>query len=141
MENETQVSDDIPFVWAIVDTGTLRVLGRIAKCSIPGHTTIIKDALIIRRMTLPILQPTGPNQISTVGMQLVPQCEPVDAEEGPTTLLGVVHNIRFFEDMRDKGDKYKMLYDNCLDMITKSHAHAAGIHLAPSMPKGGGLIG
>ncbi len=148
MANEDKGSNDIELVWAIVDSGTRRLMGRIAPltfCEEGGlkfrrdvTPCTVHDAVQLHAaptlIAIPVQTPRG------VQMQLQevyqPSCAPIDGEDAAVD-IDVLHiaNIRLFSEMQDKGARYIVMYNHLLAALLEARAQRAGIVPAQSIPK------
>lgn len=126
---------------AIVNSGNRRLIGEILeeKDDIqPGDNVIVHGAYELRCDMFLLPTPQGP-----VGIQKT-TVTPVDAEEEGIDILAKVDNIRWFDDMKDRGRKYENMISEFEDVMIQNRANRAGIAVARNVPKepnnGSGLI-
>jgi hypothetical protein len=122
---------------AIVNSGNRRLIGEIleAKDDIqPGDNVIVHGSYELRCDMFLL-----PTQQGPVGIQKT-TVVPVDAEEDGVDILVKVDNIRWFEDMPDRGRKYDNMIAEFEDAMIQNRANRAGLSVARSMPKNPGLI-
>lgn len=133
---EQQSDNDDGLVWAVIDSGTRRLVGRTTKHATPGSVLTVHDAVELDTTVTRLPSPTG--QLANL---YSPSMIPVDVEEDVVDIDCVISNIRFFSGMKDKGRRYHQMYESLMDQIKQSRAKAAGITLEKSMPgaPGGGM--
>ncbi len=125
---------------AIVNSGNRRLIGDLveAKDEIqPGDNVIIHKAVELRCDMFLIPTPQGP-----VGIQKT-TVTPVDAEEDAVDILVKIDNIRWFDDMNDRGRKYDLMIMEFEDVMMQNRANRAGLAMPRNTPQGkpgGGLI-
>lgn len=126
---------------AIINSGNRRLIGELveAKDDIqPGDNVIVSKAVELRCDMFLIPTPQGPAGIhkSTI--------TPIDAEEEPVDILVKIDNIRWFEDMPDRGRKYDLMVQEFEDIMVQNRASRAGLTMptrgAPQGTPNGGLI-
>ena len=118
---------------AIVNSGNRRLIGDLveAKDDVqPGDNVIVQGAYELRCDMFLLPTPQGP-----VGIQKT-TVTPVDAEENGVDILVKVDNIRWFEDMTDRGQKYENMVSEFEDVMVQNRANRAGIAVARNVPKG-----
>lgn len=135
MANENNNQNNDGTVWAIVDTGTLRLLGKIPDSLVVGHVVDIEDALILQCLLVPVQLPTG-----QIAEQMIQRFLPVDGARDSVCIRGLIQNVRYLSDMPDKGETFLEKHAQFKDMLTQGaaqdRARAAGIELVSSLPKG-----
>lgn len=114
---------------AIVSTGCRKVLCEVCGDIQPGDITTLKDCyeLVTEFVTIPTH--AGLLRNHTVSVM------PVDAEDDKVDLEAKVDNIRYFDQMKDKGAKYVELIEQFEDQLIQSRAENAGIQVARNVPK------
>jgi len=120
---------------AIVNSGNRRLIGEIVeeKDDIqPGDNVIVHNAVELRCDMFLLPTPQGP-----IGLQKT-TVTPIDAEENAVDILVKVDNIRWFDDMVDRGRKYENMVSEFEDAMIQNRANRAGIAMARSMPNQGG---
>lgn len=125
---------------AIINSGNRRLIGDLveAKDEIqPGDNVIIHNAVELRCDMFLIPTPQGPMGIqkSTV--------TPIDAEEESVDILVKIDNIRWFEEMPDRGRKYDLMVQEFEDVMLQNRANRAGLTMPRNIPQGkpgGGLV-
>ena len=145
MALKEQNADDDKLVWAIVDSGSRRLVGRIAPMRIYEEDGIaltrdvvpcvVYDAIELHcnAVLIPAMTPQGPGLQE--GYQAT--CTPVDHEVGTVDVtVYQIANLRLFADMEDKGVRYKALYDRVLAAMLHERAKIAGIQAAQTIPQG-----
>lgn len=142
MANEDSTSNNRNLVWAIVDSGTRRLIGRIAE---PIQAPcIVYDAIELSCHILGIPVPVQTPQGTMLQIQAPYQVEgkPVDLEVDSAVNIAVlsIANIRLFSEMADKGEKYRAIYDRTMAAMLQARAQKAGLQLSSQIPKKGGLI-
>ena len=126
---EQQTDDSTGTVWAVIDSGTRRLVGKVVPQLAAGDVAEVQEAV---EMDAAVTRLPGPG--GQMAVLYSPSLIPVDAEDGPVTIDVVIANIRYFTRMADKGNRYTLMYDNLLASITESRAKRAGISLASQMP-------
>lgn len=126
---------------AIVNSGNRRLIGEIleSKDDIqPGDNVIVHGAVELRSDIFILPTPQGPVSIQKTTIV------PVDAEEYGVDILVKIDNIRWFEDMADRGRKYEAMVDDFENTMMQNRAHRSGLSVARNMPRqdnnGSGLI-
>lgn len=117
---------------AIVNTGNRRLIGELLedKDDIqPGDNVIVHNALELRCDMFLLPTPQGP-----IGVQKT-TVTPVDAEEEGVDILVKIDNIRWFEDMTDRGRKYDNMVAEFEQVMMQNRAHRAGIAVAQNVPQ------
>lgn len=82
--------------------------------------------------------PVGPSQVQ---LQMMSQNNvvPIDSEIDPVDIKVIkVDNIRYFDEMVDKGQKYLIMISQLEENIMKEKAEKAGISIAHNIPKNAG---
>ena len=114
---------------AIVNSGNRKLIGDIGDTRVtPGDCVLVKGSYELRCDLF--LVPTPQGMVSIHKNTVVP----VDAEEEGVDISVVVHNIRYFEDMTDRGRKYDNMVAEFEDSMLENRAHRAGITPARSIP-------
>jgi hypothetical protein len=138
MEREDNNAAEL--VWAVVDSGTRRLIGKVHPAVKPSEIVTVEEAV---ELDCTITNLPGP-QGQTVAVYS-PSMKPIDIEKEPVKITAIVQNVRFFKDMRDRGQRYHAMYDNLLEQLEEVRARAAGIHRARGMPMPpggpGGFVG
>jgi len=136
MANENQNNND-GTVWAIVDSGTRRLMGRVPTETTVGTTApvLVKDAVELQCELTRIPTPNGLAEMYT------PAMHPVDMEDGPVDVLVSVANLRVLDALPDGGARYFSVRDNLLRELQRARMQRLGIVEASEMPKGGRIIG
>lgn len=127
---------------AIVSSGNRRLIGEILEDKDevqPGDNVIIQGAVELRCDMFLLPTPQGP-----VGIQKT-TVTPVDAEEEGVDILVKIDNIRWFEDMTDRGRKYDNMVQEFEQAMIQNRANRAGLTVAQNVPqqgpkKGSGII-
>jgi hypothetical protein len=126
---------------AIVSSGNRRLIGELVEDkseALPGDNVIVQKALELRCDMFVLPTPQGP-----VGVQKT-TVTPIDAEEEPVDILVKIDNIRWFDEMTDRGRKYENMVAEFEQMMVQNRAGRAGIAVAQQVPKqdpkGGGII-
>jgi hypothetical protein len=116
---------------AIINSGNRRLLGEIFKEkdeASPGDNVLVKNAYELRCDMFLLPTPQGP-----VGMHKSTVTY-LDVEESPIDILVKIDNIRWFDDMPDKGQKYELLIAKFEEMMLQTRANQAGIQVAKQIP-------
>lgn len=127
---------------AIVSSGNRRLIGEILEDKDevqPGDNVIIQGAVELRCDMFLLPTPQGP-----IGIQKT-TVTPVDAEEEGVDILVKIDNIRWFEDMTDRGRKYDNMVQEFEQTMVQNRANRAGLSVAQNVPqqdhkKGSGII-
>jgi len=116
---------------AIVSSGNRRLIGEILETkeeALPGDNVILKDAYELRCDLFMI-----PTQQGPIGMHKSTVTY-IDVEESPVDILVKIDNIRWFDEMPDKGQKYEALVAQFEEMLMQNRANRAGLQVARQMP-------
>lgn len=134
---EREDNDATEPVWAVVDSGTRRLVGKVPIDTVAGMRVTVEEAV---ELDCNITNLPGPQ--GTVAVYS-PSMKPVDIERSPVKIEALVQNIRFFPEMKDRGQQLELMYQDLLEQLDEVRARAAGIQRARSMPRppGGGFVG
>jgi hypothetical protein len=124
---------------AIVNSGNRRLIGYVVEDkseAMPGDNIVVRGAYELRCDIFLLPTPQGP-----VGVQKS-TVTPVDIEEDGVDVLCKIDNIRWFDEMKDRGQKYENMISEFEDVMMQNRAARAGLVTAKQQPKGpqGGLI-
>jgi hypothetical protein len=125
---------------AIVNSGNRRLIGYVVEDkseAMPGDNIVVRGAYELRCDIFLLPTPQGP-----VGVQKS-TVTPVDIEEDGVDVLCKIDNIRWFDEMKDRGQKYENMISEFEDVMMQNRAARAGLVTAkqqPKGPRGGGLI-
>lgn len=123
---------------AIVSSGNRRLIGEILEDKDevqPGDNVIIQGAVELRCDMFLLPTPQGP-----IGIQKT-TVTPVDAEEEGVDILVKIDNIRWFEDMTDRGRKYDNMVQEFEQTMIQNRANRAGLSVAQNVPQQGSKEG
>lgn len=132
---ESASSNNEATVWAVVDSGTRRLVGQVPKETKPGDIVTVHEAFELNADVTRL--PAGP-QGQTAAL-FSPSMVPVDIEREPVDVLCLVANIRFFSDMKSRGREYEMMYQDLIDQLVQARARAANIATPGNMGGHGGM--
>jgi hypothetical protein len=107
-------------VWAIVDSGTRRLVGRIREGVKPGDVDTVCDAVEL-----------------DANKRFFPTLVPIDAERGPVDVMCLVASVRYFTDMKLHGAEYKVAYKDLIDHLARARDVAANLATIREAPVGG----
>jgi len=115
----------------IVCSGCRRLIGEIETDSSvsPGENVTLKKAAELHTEVLFMPSPDG-----RLGTSIQHFVLALDAEEDFVDISVRVDNIRFFDDMPDKGLKYENMMARFEQQITAHRAEKANIKMAHKMP-------
>jgi hypothetical protein len=115
---------------AIVNSGCRKLIGKIdTRNSKPGDSVVVHSAYELRCDMF--LLPTQQGPISIQQNNVVY----LDSEESPVDICAVIDNIRWFDEMEDRGLKYDNMMLQFEDIMIQNRAQRAGITMAKSVPK------
>ena len=142
MDTKSNGDDTRGLTWAIVDSGTRRLVGMVPDTPIyPGDSILVREAVELETSVTRL-----PGQNGQPVSIIAPTMIPVDVEEDPVDIFVLVHNIRFFKNMKDQGRQYEMIREQLMNQLTQLKARRAGIEIIQSIPRnpsglGGGSLG
>jgi hypothetical protein len=126
---------------AIINSGNRRLIGDLVEPKEeiqPGDNVIVHKAVELRCDMFLVPTPQGP-----VGIQKS-TVTPIDAEEEPVDILVKIDNIRWFDEMTDRGRKYDLMVQEFEDIMIQNRASRAGLTMpsrnVPQPKPGGGLV-
>jgi len=119
---------------AIVNSGSRKIIGDVEEFGDgplpgPGNITTIKNAWELRCDMFLVPTPQGPIAMNKTS------CVPIDAEEEETEITVMIDNIRYYDDMKDRGRKYELLIDEIKEVMLQTRANRAGIQTASQAPQ------
>lgn len=115
---------------AIVNSGDRRLIGECEDSVKPGDVCVVKNAYELRCNSY--LIPT-PNGLAMVHKNTVVS---LDSEEEAVDIDVKIDNIRWFDQMKDRGRKYDLMIAEFEEAFVKDRAAKAGITTAKTMPTG-----
>lgn len=118
---------------AIVSSGNRRLIGDIVEDkteALPGDNVVVRGAYELRCDMFLLPTPQGP-----VGVQKS-TVTPVDIEEEGVDILVKIDNIRWFDEMKDRGQKYENMISEFEEMMMQNRAAKAGLVTARPQPQG-----
>lgn len=118
--------------WAVIDSGSRRIVGKVPLNLGPGDMCRIEEAVELDVSVTRL--PAGPN--GQTAALYAPSMIPIDLERGPITISALIHSIRYFSEMPDRGRSYEAQYCSLMDQIVEARARAAGLETAHSVPSG-----
>lgn len=134
MDEQKQADgNDSGLTWAIVDSGTRRLVGMILRGVATGEVVEVTQAVELESSVTRL--PAGPQ--GQLAHLAAPIMVPVDSEETPVAITVLAHNIRYFEYMADKGQRYEMMYNSLQAQLLQMRARRLNIEPAHEMPRGG----
>jgi hypothetical protein len=118
---------------AIINSGSRKLIGELLnRESKPGDIVKVYSAWELRSDMFLVPTQQGPITISQNNIV------PMDAEETAVDIDIVIDNIRWFDDMADKGLKYDNMIAQFEEIMMQNRAQRAGITTAKSIPKNNG---
>lgn len=133
MEQKSNNGGDTPGLsgWAIIDSGTRRLVGQVEG----GYASVGEVAKIHKAVELEASITRIPMQQGIANLHQ-PIMIPIDLEDHPVTITVMIHNIRWFHEMEDKGKSYMHMYSMLEKQMTQERAKKAGIEIAQRIPPG-----
>lgn len=133
MDEKQQNNEHPDLAWAVIDSGSRRLVGRIPPGLAPGDKAHVEEAVELDVGCTRL--PAGPQgQVATL---YSPSMVPIDLEEGPTYIDVVISNVRYYADMNDRGRRYEEMYGQLMDQMVQARARRAGLSMANSLPQQG----
>lgn len=120
---------------AVVNSGNRRLIGDIVEDkseAMPGDNVIVQGAYELRCDMFLVPTPQGP-----VGVQKS-TVTPVDIEEEAVDVLVKIDNIRWYDEMKDRGQKYENMIAEFEEIMMQNRAARAGLVTAKQQPGGRG---
>jgi hypothetical protein len=115
---------------AIVNSGIRKLIGELDKrSSVPGEFVTVFKAYELRSDMFLVPTQQGP---ITIGQNNIVY---VDQEEGPVDIYAMIDNIRWFDEMEDRGLKYENMVAQFEEIMMQNRAQRAGLSMARNMPK------
>jgi hypothetical protein len=115
---------------AIVNSGSRKLIGELdSRDSKPGDVVKVYGAYELRSDMFLIPTPQGPITITQNNVV------PLDAEESPVNISICIDNIRWFDEMEGRGQKYENMIAGFEEIMMQNRAQRAGITTAKAMPK------
>lgn len=115
---------------AIVSSGNRKLIGALSDRTLkPGQVTVVHNAFELRcdMFMLPTAQgPIGLHKNTVVSL---------DAEETGVDISVFIDNIRWFDEMPDKGQKYDNMVAEFEEIMMETRAQRAGLVTARNVPK------
>ena len=115
---------------AIVNSGSRKLIGELENRShSPGDTAPVFKAYELRSDMFLVPTPQGPITIHQNNIVYL------DQEEGPVDIDVKIDNIRWFDEMEDRGLKYENMVAQFEEIMMQNRAQRAGLSMARNMPK------
>ena len=115
---------------AIINSGSRKLIGELdSRDSKPGDVVTVYGAHELRSDMF--LVPTQQGPITITQNNIVP----LDSEEDPVDIYVCIDNIRWFDEMGDKGLKYDNMVSQFEEIMMQNRAQRAGLTMARSVPK------
>jgi hypothetical protein len=115
---------------AIIGTGSRKLIGELSKRDhYTGSHVTVHNAYELRCDMF--LLPTQQGPISIQQNNVVY----LDAEESAVDIFVHIDNIRWFDEMEDRGLKYENMIGAFEDIMIQNRAQRAGISMARNVPK------
>ena len=115
---------------AIVNSGIRKLIGELDKRScVPGEFVTVFKAYELRSDMF--LVPTQQGPITITQNNVVP----LDVEEGPVDIYAIIDNIRWFDEMDDRGLRYDNMVAQFEEIMMQNRAQRAGLTMARNVPR------
>jgi hypothetical protein len=137
IKNEAPSNND-GTVWAVVDSGTRRLVCRIGDgCRYhkaqAGDVATVYDAFELHCAPIRVPTPQG-----ILHAAYDPVLLPLDLSNAPVTLTVHIENIRRFSEMEEEEARaYSSMRENLLTGLLRARAQSANLTLAKSLPNEG----
>jgi hypothetical protein len=110
--------------WAVIDSGTRRLVGQVLPPVSLGGQIVVSNAVELETSITRIPHPQG---LANLGQPIM---IPLDLEDRPVTIQVLVNNIRWFDEMEDRGRSYLILYETLENQMVQERAKKAGLEIA-----------
>lgn len=135
MDEQEKHDDTFRLAWAIVVSGARRLVGKVLAGTEVGDVAEMKQAVELDVSVTRL--PAGPQgQIANLA---APVMVPIDSEEDAVDIKVLVHSVRYFDDMADKGARYTRMYGDLQGQLLQMRARRLNIEPAREMPRPGGF--
>jgi hypothetical protein len=115
---------------AIINSGSRKLIGELdSRDSKPGDVVKVYNAYELRSDMF--LIPTQQGPITITQNNVVP----LDVEETPVDIYACIDNIRWFDEMEGRGQKYENMIASFEEIMMQNRAQRAGITTARTVPK------
>ena len=115
---------------AIVNSGSRKLIGELeSRSSRPGDSVTVFKAYELRSDMF--LVPTQQGPITITQNNVVP----LDVEEGPVDIYAIIDNIRWFDEMDDRGLRYDNMVAQFEEIMMQNRAQRAGLTMARNVPR------
>jgi hypothetical protein len=115
---------------AIVNSGSRKLIGELdSRDSKPGDIVMVYKAYELRSDMFLIPTPQGPITITQNNVV------PLDVEENPVDISVCIDNIRWFDQMEGRGQKYENMIASFEEVMMENRAQRAGLTTARNVPK------
>jgi hypothetical protein len=122
---------------AIVNSGNRRLVGMVPDGAVPNTVVTVEKAYELRCDMFMVMTQNGPIGLHKNTMV------PVDAEEDAVDVTVAIDNVRFFNDMPDRGRKYDAMIQEIQEQMIQNRANKEGLTIArkvPPPPKSGLIL-
>jgi hypothetical protein len=115
---------------AIINSGSRKLIGELnSRSFVPGDSVTVYKAYELRSDMFLVPTPQGPSTIPLNNVVFL------DQEEGPVDIGASIDNIRWFDEMEDRGLKYDNMVAQFEEIMMQNRAQRAGLSMARNMPK------
>lgn len=115
---------------AIISSGNRKLIGEVEDRTLtPGQNTKVHNAYELRcdMFMIPTQQgPIGIHKNTVVS---------IDAEETAVDICACIDNIRWFDEMQDRGQKYDLMVAEFEEIMMQTRAQRAGLVTARNVPQ------
>jgi hypothetical protein len=128
-------------LWAVVDSGTRRLVGKLADLAFNADSSRLSEAITVHEaltlhcQSIKVMTPQGP------GYLYEPNMTAVDGADDAVDITVRPSSIRRFSEMDDnERNAYKAMRENVLENLQRNRLARLGITQASQVPKGGLLV-
>ncbi len=115
---------------AIINSGSRKLIGELEnRAFAPGDSVTVYKAYELRSDMFLVPTQQGPITIHQNNVVFL------DQEEGPVDIEVSIDNIRWFDEMDDRGLKYDNMVAQFEEIMMQNRAQRAGLSMARNMPK------
>jgi len=115
---------------AIINSGSRKLIGELdSRSSKPGDIVTVFNAYELRSDMFLLPTQQGPITITQNNVTYV------DADEDPVDIYANIDNIRWFDEMGDRGLKYENMVASFEEIMMQNRAQRAGLSMARNVPK------
>ena len=120
---------------AIISSGNRKLIGELNDRNLqPGQVTVVQNAYELRCDMFMLPTPQGP-----IGIHKNTVIS-LDAEESAVDISAMIDNIRWFDEMPDRGKKYDLMVAEFEDIMMQTRAQRAGIVTARDVPNKSSIL-